>query len=138
MSIMNSRFLILKTSTYYTLIIFQVVLLFNLKSDRVKRIIILNIILLLLIPTLLFSTLPPYNYEKGKDLIEEELKGMEYAFIPIKNKIVPTTKILKYKSIVLTNDYFYYKVEVNGKEYFYSVSPFDGSVFELERDFFSP
>lgn len=91
------------------------------------------IVLLVLIPALFVLNLPSITYEGGKVIVQNEINRDEVAFISTKYKLIPTTPLKSW----FINDYCYhYEVEVSGNMFFYTVNPTDGTIFQLEEDFF--
>jgi hypothetical protein len=134
----NSHYyLIINTGFYISLIYLQAVFIFSIiNGGRTKRILVLNVFLILIIPLLFLNSLPKYTYNNAKITIKNELHVDDIAFESVQNKTIPVGGSHKFNSW-LVNDYFYYYIVNFDSEYHYFyVDPFKGSVYELEMDFY--
>lgn len=134
----NSHYyLIINTGFYISLIPLQAVLIFLIiNGGRTKRILVLNVFLILIVPLLFMNSLPKYTYNNARINIKNDLNVNDIAFESVQHKILPVDGSHKFNSW-LVNDYFYYYIVNFDSEYHYFyVDPFKGSVHELEMDFY--
>ncbi|GEM_PF-829490 len=87
----------------------------------------------IIIPVLFIFNLPATTYEGGKAIVRNEINSDNVTFIPKKYISIP---IPPRNSLFINDYYYYYAVEVSGEKLFYIVDPADGSVYQLEQDYF--
>ncbi|MBO1264401.1 hypothetical protein J3A84_05015 [Proteiniclasticum sp. SCR006] len=103
----------------------------SLKSWKVLPLIAVS----LLLPLLIWYTIPDYTYEEGKALVEASMD--ESAVFPeqeFQSRTIPAMG--RQKGILHSNRIYYYTAEVDGTKSYHVVDPITGDVQELEEDYF--
>ena len=106
-------------------------------TSHIKRKVILIGIITLVLPFIIFLSLPKYSYKDGKELVKKEV-NIKYDYSVIEfPKGEDTIPINKYSNnLFITDKMYYYKAKLEDKEKFFLVHPLTGEVDELEKDFF--
>lgn len=126
---------VIKTLLFDIGIILLSLLLIFIKKEfgKVKGKLIVFTVLSILIPVLFIFNLPATTYEGGKVIVQNEINSNDVTFISKKYISVPSKSL---NSLFIKDYCYYYAVEVSGKKLYYTVDPADGSVYQLEQDFF--
>jgi hypothetical protein len=115
------------------IILLLLLIIFIKESEKAKVKLIVFTVLSIAIPVLFIFNLPATTYEGGKDIVRNEINSDDVTFIPKKYISIPITPR---NSLFIKDYYYYYAVEVLGEKLFYIVDPADGSVQQLEQDYF--
>jgi hypothetical protein len=134
----NSHYyLIINTGFYISFIILPAVFIFTIiNGGRTKRILVLNVILILIIPLLFINSLPKYTYNNAKVTIKNELHVDDIAFESVQHNTIPVGGSHKFNSWLVRDYFYYYIVNFKSEYHYFYVDPFTGSVYELEKDFY--
>jgi hypothetical protein len=117
--------------SYFPLLIL-VQLLYGIRKHN-KFLLLLNTTLIIFCLVFYLTTLPSYNYEDGKTLLEEEIGEVNLDFIDVEYKTIPITdkNLLLYRNVN-----YYYGINHLETKKFYTIDPITGQVFELEEPFY--
>jgi len=115
------------------IILLSLLLIFIKEFGKAKGKLIVFTVLSILIPVLFIFNLPATTYEGGKSIVQNEINSNNVTFISKKYISVPSKPL---NSLFIKDYCYYYAVEVSGKTLYYTVDPADGSVYQLEQDFF--
>lgn len=115
------------------IILLLLLIIFIKESGKAKGKLIVFTLLSITVPVLFILNLPATTYEGGKAIVRNEINSEDVTFIPKKYISIPITSR---NSLFIKDYYYYYAVEVLGEKLFYIVDPADGSVQQLEQDYF--
>lgn len=138
-------------SLFSTTILIQIFTVFQLTGKkalkysalRFKSFSWFGIIIFLLVPVLIYGAPPKYTYEKGKNVIAEYLNKEGPLEFVVHKDIRPTIPVSpKYskgfpKALLMENKFYYYGVEIEGKNKWFAINPLTGEILELEESFYS-
>ncbi len=89
----------------------------------------------LVLPLLIYFTLPNYTYSEGKDLVQKlEPSPLVFLEMDLQFRSIPTTS--EGNGFFINNRIYHYKTEVLGIEKYFVVHPYTGGVQELLEDFY--
>ena len=103
----------------------------SLKSWKLSSMIMVS----LLLPVLIWYTIPDYTYEEGKALVEASMdESVDFPEQEFQSRTIPAMG--RQKGILHSNRIYYYTVEADGVTSYHVVDPLTGEVQELEEDYF--
>lgn len=130
---------IYKIHYFVPLISFQIYYCFLLFKKERKYLVIRAFsigLLTIIIPVIVYITLPNYTYNEGKQNVELYLQSytdIEFIKIPKSSDTIPT--INNPKQLFVSNRLYYYKITLMNKNKYFVVSPITGEVSELSKAF---
>lgn len=99
---------------------------------KIKKIILL--LTLILIPLIIYFTLPNYIYNDGKEIIRKELKSSSLEFPKFQEEYtVPITN--NTKSFFIKDKEYYYIITLGNENKYFRLDPVTGSLNELSSKF---
>jgi len=103
----------------------------SLRSWKVSPLIAVS----LLLPVLIWYTIPNYTYEEGKALVEASMdESVDFPEQEFENRTIPAMG--RQKGILHSDRIYYYTAEADGVTSYHVVDPMTGEVQELEEDYF--
>lgn len=132
----NTRYLVMNTDFYLSFIVVQLIFLAAVRNAQRGKTFILTLYahVLIILPVLFVSTLPGYSYFEGEELISAHIQQADYEIVNLENKTVPVSLG---PALFVKDSFYYYKVQSGGEDFYFSVDPFSGQVFNHEADFYN-
>lgn len=102
-------------------------------KDHPRWKIMISILLTIILPIILYYSLPNYTYDDGREIIREKFnKDMEFTDYSNSMDTIPISE--KKKNFFTTERAYYYKVYIDGYKYFI-VNEETGELIELEQGY---
>ncbi|KPV42921.1 hypothetical protein [Alicyclobacillus ferrooxydans] len=105
-------------------------------KGRAKRVIWVNLTLLLVTPLMFFLALPHVTYQSGQELVSRHIGSQSVQFVapPIRHVSV----VYNGYAFLLHHEFYYYEVSLQDtrKHDYYIVNPMTGQVMQLKTGFY--
>ncbi|WP_425448838.1 hypothetical protein [Dethiothermospora halolimnae] len=108
--------------------------LYNGKKSYLKIRMISFILLMLIIPTVIYISLPNYTYSEGKEIVKNEFERMD-DIVFINKSIDKSTVPVKDSGSLFVDRSYYYEIKYEGNNIYYIVDPLKGRAIELEEKY---
>ncbi len=129
---------------FIIILIFQIFLYFFFNKNTLTNkpfIIIIPMIIVIILPIFIYATLPSFTYTEGMEIVTEYINdGQATNFIQDDRfiDIVPASsgeRTIMQKTF-LTDNFYYYRVQINDKSKYFTVDPTTGQLTQLDKDYY--
>ncbi|MGO1370048.1 hypothetical protein [Senegalia sp. (in: firmicutes)] len=109
-------------------------LIVDVRDDHPRWKIIISIILTIILPIILYYSLPNYSYDDGREIIREKFDE-DVEFTDYSNSMDTIPVFEKEKNIFINDRTYYYKIYTNGKYKYFILNEKTGKLIELEEGY---
>lgn len=129
---------------FIIILIFQIFLYFFLNKNTLTNkpfIIIIPMIIVIVLPIFIYFSLPSFTYTEGMEIVTEYFNDSETTnFIQDDEfiNIVPVTDTERtiMQKAFLTDNFYYYGVQINDENKYFTVDPTTGQLTQVDKDFY--
>jgi len=89
----------------------------------------------IVLPFVIFFTLPDYTYAEGKEMVESTLEDtVSFVDLETQKRTIPT--IERDSGLLKSNRIYYYITDTGTEKNYFVVDPLTGEIQELDQDFY--